>query len=218
MKKSFRKMTSEEMNKLILERVPLEERLQAVYLPIVTMDCACYLAEDLLSTMREARLPATKPMSRSLRNCIEEYRADNRNIMHSTLYTNLTKSTKEFYDSLSQNMLIHQVQYQQAMLARKLEFSVEASKMVALTHIVRKLVRFVLELDRNFSHRISELLGSNIHYRTEDNKHCLEMEKILSSILVALNVEMFDLETTQTDLAFKVFKNKLSSMKIWLYK
>lgn len=210
-----KKLSTEEMNKIILERVPLEDRLQAVYLPIVVMDCACYLIEDLLTTMGAAKLSATKPMSRRLRSCVEGYRADNKKVMHSTLYENLTTHTKKFYKSLSQNTLIHQIQYQQAMLSRHLEFSVEVSKMIALTHIIRKLVTFVIELDKEFTEKVSSLLGPKVHYSTADNAICVDVNKTLSQMLTVLGVEQFYLETSQTDMAFQVFKNKLHSLKIW---
>lgn len=46
---NYKKLSVEEMNKIVLEKIPLEERLRAVYLPIIAMDCACYLSEDLLT-------------------------------------------------------------------------------------------------------------------------------------------------------------------------
>lgn len=217
MKKNARKMSPEEMNKLILERVPLEERLRAVYLPIIAMDCACYLADDLLSVMGKVQLDSTKKISRVLRSSVEGYRADNQRVMRSDLYKNLTNSTREFYNSLSQDMLVHQIQYQQALLDRKLYFTEGVTKMVALSYIVRKIVHFVLELDRNFSKRVSDLLGEGITYTTEDNHHCIEMEKALNQMLKVLDFGKFgldSLETHQTDMSFKVFKNKLYKVKV----
>ena len=214
----MRQLTSEEMNKLILERVPLEERLKAVYLPIIAMDCACYLSEDLLTVMSETKLESTKKMSRLIRNYVQTYREENKRIMQSKLYENLTNSTKDFYKSLSQNMLIHKIQYRQAILSRGLDFSEGVTQMIATAYVVRKLVRFVLELDREFSNRISALLGNNIKYTTQDNQHCIGLDKVLSEMLDILDVSQFDLETSQTEMAFKVFKNKLHTVKIWLYK
>lgn len=215
--RSTRKMSTEEMNKLVLERVPLEERLRAVYLPIIAMDCACYLADDLLVVMGKAQLDSTKKISRTLRSSVEGYRSDNQRVMRSDLYKNLTNSTRGFYNSLSQDMLVHQIQYQQALLDRKLYFTEGVTKIVALSYIVRKIVRFVLELDRDFSKRISDLLGKEVTYTTEDNHHCVAMENALSQMLKVLdfeNVGLDSLETYQTDMSFKVFKNKLNNVKI----
>lgn len=109
---NYRKLSDGEMNKIILEKIPLEERLRAVYIPIIVMDWACYLSEDLLAILRTLRLDATKKTSRIIRSCIEGYRNDNYRVMRYGLYRNLSALTKEFYDSLSQNILIHRIQYQ----------------------------------------------------------------------------------------------------------
>ena len=210
---NYRKLSVEEMNKIILEKIPLEERLRAVYIPIIVMDCACYLSEDLLTILRTLRLDDTKKTSRTIRSCVEGYRDDNYRVMRSDLYQDLSNSTKEFYNSLSRDIIIYQIQYQQAMLDKGLRFGIEVEKLIAIAYIVRELVRFVLELDRNFSKRMSDLLGKEINYTTEDNHYCLEMIKALNGLFDILKVPSY-LRTNQTDMAFRVFKNKVNSIKI----
>ena len=210
---NYRKLSVEEMNKVILEKIPLEERLRAVYLPIIAMDCACYLSEDLLTILRTLRLDATKKTSRVIRSCVEGYRNDNYRVMHSDLYQDLSNSTKEFYNSLSRDMMIYQLQYRQAMLDRKLSLGLEVEQLVSVAYIVREIVLFVLELDRQFSKKMSDLLGKNINYTTEDNHYCLDMVKALNGLFSVLKVPG-DLRTNQTDMALRVFKNRLNSVKI----
>lgn len=210
---NYRKLSVEEMNKIILEKIPLEERLRAVYLPIIAMDCACYLSEDLLTILRTMQLDDTKKTSRIIRSCVEGYRSDNYYVMHSDLYKDLSNLTKEFYNSLSRDMRIYQLQYRQAMLDRKLNLGLEVEQLVSVAYIVRELVQFVLELDRQFSKRMSDLLGKEINYTTEDNHYCLEMVKALNGLFSVLKVPS-DLKTDQTDMAFRVFKNKLNSVEI----
>ena len=210
---NYRKLSVEEMNRIVLERIPLEERLRAVYLPIIVMDCACYLAEDLLEIMRTLRLEGTKRTSREIRSCVEGYRSDNYRVMRSDLYRDLEKFTKEFYESLSRDTIIYQIQYQQALLDKGLWLSIDMEKLVALSFIVREFLLFVLELDRNFSKRISDLLGKDIKYTTEDNRYCIRMIEAINGMLSLLGIPA-NLRTRQTDLAFKVFKNRLNSVKI----
>ena len=168
------------------------------------MDCACYLTEDLLSVLRCLRMDVTKKPCRALNACVEGYRKDNCRVMRSDLYNNLTKYTKEFYVSLSKDMTIYRMQYQQALLDRRITTSVEVEQIVARTYVIRELVRFVLALDRKFSRRMSDLLGRDITYTTEDNHYCVEMINTLTQMLRALGIPL-DLETHQTDMAFKVF-------------
>lgn len=82
-----------------------------------------------------------------------------------------------------------------------------------MAYIVRELVRFVLELDSSFSKRISELLGKGINYTTEDNRYCLEMIQTLNGLFDILKVPG-DLRTEHTDMAFRVFKSKINSVKV----
>lgn len=209
----MKRLSVEEMNKILLEKIPLEERLRAVYLPIIAMDCACYLAEDLLAALRELRLENTKKVSRAIRGCIEGYRKDNLHAMRSDLYRSLSESTKDCYQWLSRDMTIYQLQYQQALLDRNLRFGLEAEKLVATAYVIRELVGLVLELDRSFSEGISDLLGKEINYVTEDNRYCLDMRKALNELFKVLNVPD-DLRTVQTDMALKVFRNRLNSISI----
>lgn len=128
--------------------------------------------------------------------------------MHSDLYQELSNSTKEFYNSLSRDMQIYQLQYRQAMLNRKLNLGLEVEQLVSVAYIVREIVQFVLELDRQFSKRMSDLLGKSINYTTKDNHYCLDMVKALNGLFSVLKVPG-DLRTNQTDMAFRVFKKQI---------
>lgn len=209
----YRKLSVEEMNRIVLEKIPLEERLRSVYLPIIAMDCACYLAEDLLTIMGTLRLENTKRVSRIIRSCVEGYRKDNYDVMRSDLYRNLENSTKKFYTSISRDMVIHQVQYRQALLDKGIHLEMDVAKMIAITYIIRGIVELVVELDRSFSKRISDLLGKDIHYTTEDNHHCTILKSTLTDLLHIMNVPD-SLKTSQTTMAFMVFKNRLNSIRI----
>lgn len=209
----YRRLFEEEMNKIILEKISLEERLNAVYIPIIVMDCACYLTEDLLAILRSLRLDATKKVSRALKFCVENYRKDNLEAMKSDLYQRVIGATKEFFLSLSRDMMIHRVQYQQAMLDRKIILNVETGNLVAVGYVVRELVQMVVSLDRDFSKRMSDALGKHIVYTTEDNKYCLEMISSINGMFDALGVPK-DLSSAQTELALKVFRNKLNTIDI----
>lgn len=201
------------MNEIIKEKIPLEERLRSVYLPIITMDCACYLAEDLLIMLRGMKLDKTKKSSRVIRGCIDGYRKDNYQAMHSDLYVYLSGVTKGFYDSMARDMTIYQLQYRQALLNKRIYLEWNLERTVTTAYIVREIVRYVLELDRDFSIRISEILGKDIHYTTEDNEYCLTMLDTLNGLLKVVGAPI-DLSTQQTELALKVFKNRLNDIKI----
>lgn len=210
---SCKKLSVEEMNKIILEKIPLDERLRSVYLPIIAMDCACYLAEDLLGMLKVLRLEPTKKLSRVIRSCVEGYRGDNRKAMNTSLYKDLSSFTKEFYSSMTLNMTLYCIQYQQLLLKMNLDFSREIQKTIAIAYVTREIVQFVIDMDRTFSKRISDTLGKGITYTTEDNHYCLELIKAINEFFQILGIPN-NLRTEQTDTAFRVFKNKVKSIKI----
>lgn len=177
------------------------------------MDCVCYLSEDLLNMFRSLKLDVTKKANREIKYNIEGYRSDNHIVMRSDLYKNLSAHTLEFYNSISWDMLLYRMQYQQAMLQRKINIGPDMEQIVAFIYVIRELVKFVIELDRHFSKEIADILGKEIHYTTEDNQYCLNMIKILNHLLSALCIPN-DLKTDQTDMSFKVFKNKVNSIQL----
>lgn len=213
---NYRKLSAEEMNQVILERVPLNERLRAVYIPLIAMDCACYVGEDLLQSLRELKLDATKKISRGLKECIEGYRKDNYQVMRSDLYKKLENFTKDFYSSIMKDLLILQLQFQQALLDKGISISPELSRLVALFQMVRMMVRYVITLDRRFSGRISELLGDRINYVTEDNHYCLRILSVTSSFRGSIGVSWStsDIISDKIEMAFKVYTNKLNQIEI----
>ena len=209
-----KRLSVEEMNKIVLERIPLEERLRSVYLPIIAMDCACYLVDDLLVTLKSQRKHDTRKNSRGLRACSEGYRGDNYSVMRSELYQNLSETTKGFYNSLATDMFIYQLQYGQALLNRRMHLdTLEEERIMTLSYIIRDIAQYVIALDREFSRRISDLLGKNIHYTTEDNGHCKQLIVETNKLLDLLGVPK-DLSTPNTELSLNIFKNKLKGVKI----
>lgn len=209
-----KKLSIEEMNKIVLEKIPLDERLRSVYVPIIAMDCACYLVDDLLLILKAQRKYDTRKNSRGIRACSEGYRKDNYKVMHSDLYNDLAKTTKEFYDTLSTDFFLYKLQYGQALLNRKMHLdTLEEENIMTFAYVIRDIARCVLDYDRQFSKRISDLLGKDIHYTTEDNEHCLNLVKEMNKLLDLLEVPK-DLSTPHTEMALSIFKNKLKTVKI----
>lgn len=208
-----RELSSNEMNRIILEKVPLDERLKAVYIPLIVTDCACYVGEDLLSSMRILKLSSTKKFSRTIRECIDGYRKENYYIMHSDLYRYLEKFTKSFYAEEIHDILILQLQYQQQMLNIRINTSAEKSRLLALAYIIKRLLVYVMIIDRQFSDRVSKLLGDEVIYTTEDNHYCKTMLESINGVLSVFSAPT-ELNSDKIDMAFKVFENKLNQIKV----
>lgn len=214
--KSLRKMSIEEMRNLVLEKVPLEERMRSVYIPLIAMDCACYLGEDLLQTLRELKLDSTKKLSREIKQCIEGYRRDNYMVMRSDLYKRLENFTETFHNGVKNLLVILQWQYQQEMTKRGVKLSADIRKIISFACALKKMIQYVIDLDRSFSKRISDLLGDDIHYTTEDNRYCVRMINAINSLQGSLDIpsDLMDMTSVNVENEFRAYTNKLNQLKL----
>ncbi len=208
-----KKLSVEEANKMILEKVPMEERLKSVYHPMIAMDCSLYIFRECLAQIRNMGSKKTKKPYRELMECDENYCNDNYRAMQPTLFKKFTEQTKKLYKIWETDFIIFRLQYSQALLTKNIEVSQQVAMITALACVVRRINMYVINLDRSFSNRISELLGKGVHYQTSDNGYSLRIIKAIDSLLEILGVPYID--TAHTELAMKVLDVKLKATNIW---
>lgn len=208
-----KKLSVEEANKIVLEKVPMEERLKSVYHPMIAMECSLYILRECLVLIRNMGSSKTKKPYRELMECFKNYCKDNYCAMQPTLFKKFTEKTEELYNIWSTDFIIFRLQYSQALLSRNIEVSPQVAMIAALACVVRRINIYVINLDRSFSNRISELLGIGIHYQTSDNVYSLRIIKAIDSLLEVLGVPY--IETKHTELSMKVLDVKLKNTNIW---
>lgn len=211
--KTPKKLSIEEANKIILEKVPIEERLKSVYHPMIAMDCSLYILRECLAQIRNMGLSKTKKPYRELMECDKNYCNDNYRAMQPTLFKNFTEKTMELYKIWGTDFIIFRLQYSQALLNDNIEVNQQVAMIAALACVVKRINMYVVSLDRSFSNRISELLGKGITYQTSDNRYSLRIIKAVDDLLEVLGVPY--IETTHTELAMKVLDVKLKDTNIW---
>lgn len=211
--KEPKKLSVEEANEIILKKVSIEERLKSVYLPMIAMDCSLYILRECLDKIRNMGLSKTKKTYRELMDCDKNYCKDNYSAMQPALFKKFTEQTKELYKIWGNDFVIFRFQYQQALFSKNLEISSQVAMIASLACVVRRINVYVINLDRSFSNRISELLGKDIEYKTTDNEYSLRIIKAIDSLLEVLGVPYID--TAHTDLAMKVLDVKLKETNIW---
>lgn len=211
--KTPKKLSVEEANKIILEKVPMEERLKSVYHPMIAMDCSLYILRECLAQIRTMGSSKTKKPYRELIECDKSYCNDNYNAMQPTLFKKFTEQTKGLYKIWSNDFVIFRIQYSQALFDKNIEVSKQVAMIAALACVVKRINMYVVSLDRSFSNRISELLGKGITYQTSDNGYSLRIIKAVDDLLEVLGVPY--IETTQTELAMKVLDVKLKATNVW---
>lgn len=211
--KAPKKLSIEEANKIILDKVPMEERLKSVYHPMIAMDCSLYILRECLAQIRTMGSSKTKKPYRELIECDKSYCNDNYHAMQPTLFKKFTEQTKELYKIWSNDFVIFRIQYSQALFNKNIEVSKQVAMIAALACVVKRINMYVVSLDRSFSNRISELLGKGITYQTSDNGYSLRIIKAVDDLLEVLGVPY--IETTHTELAMKVLDVKLKATNIW---
>lgn len=210
-----RQMSVDEMNQLLLEKVPFKERMDAVYIPIVAQDCACYLCEDVIRMLRELKMSCTRKSCRELDTSIKEYRDANRRAMniHAGLFEDMQRKSKAVYDWIGQDMYIHVLQYSQELYNRGVDLGPVVTKVISEAYVVRKILRYVLQLDRDFSAKISSYLPFDVKYQTDDNEYCVRMDKALTSLFEEFNTPD-PLDSVNIQLSYQIFQNRLKQYHI----
>lgn len=211
--KAPKKLSVEEANKIILEKVPMEERLKSVYYPMIAMDCPLYILRECLAQIRTMGSSKTKKHYRELIECDKSYCNDNYHAMQPILFKKFTEQTKELYKIWSNDFVIFRIQYSQALLSKNINVNSQVAMIAALACVVKRINMYVVNLDRSFSNRISELLGKGITYQTSDNGYSLRIIKAIDDLLEVLGVPY--IETTHTELAMKVLDVKLKGTNVW---
>ncbi len=208
------KLTEKEANRIVLEKIPFEERMKSVYYPLFTIDCASYVIEDIMADIVSLGKSGTKPAYRVLKKNIQEYQKANMEVMKSDLYNSIRKYTKEFYQEIYMSLFIFQMQYQQELLRRKIYLDKFVEALIAKCFLARELIRYSQSLDKQFSKRMSSLLGVNIVYVTEENTYCRYIVSSLEGLIKALGSPT-DLESPTMIDSLRAFGNKLNKLKIW---
>ena len=156
--KEQKKLSVEEANKIILDKVPMEERLKSVYYPMIAMDCSLYVLRECLEQIRNMGSSKTKKPYRELMECDENYCNNNYNAMQPALFKKFTEQTKELYKIWSKDFAIFRTQYSQGLLNKNINVSLQVAIIASLACVVKRINMYVVSLDRSFSDKISELL------------------------------------------------------------
>ena len=180
----MKRLSENEMFQIVLERVPLEERLKSVYVPIIAMGCALYLVEDLLSLLRTVKFDKTKKSSRIITEASKNYVRGNNTVMTKELQDILKEKVDTFYSGVSKDLTILGLQYAQALLDKGLQKSSSESMILNYAYTIKVVVSLITRMDREFSKRISDILGKDIVYMTEDDGNCIRLLEGIDKLIL----------------------------------
>lgn len=209
-----KKLSVEECNKIILEKVPLEDRLKSVYHPMIAMDCSLYILRDCLAQIRTLGYQKTKKVYRELLECDKLYSSDTYRAMQPKLYNEFTEKTKELYKLWSQDFFLFQLQYFQIIRNLGVEITKQEALVIALAYLAKRINQYVITLDRKFSELLSSYIGMGIVYQTSDNSYSLKIIEAVDRLLEVFNVPT-DITNAQVELSIKIFDTKLREVVVW---
>ena len=112
------------------------------------------------------------------------------------------------------SLYIFQLQYQHQLLKRGIHLTKDIEALIAKCFLARELLMFAQKLDRDFSNRMSELLGTTITYTTEENPYCGNIINALEGIIKTLGSPL-DLHSSELDTCIKVFSNNVKEIRVW---
>ena len=210
----MKRLTEEEANNLVLEKIPFEERMRAVYHPLFVIDCSFYVVNDIVAILVEMQKSSTKKDCRNIKENVASYQRDNYRVMQSSLYNDIQGRSKKFYEEIMLSLYIFQLQYQQQLLKRGICLTKDIEALIAKCFLARELLMFAQKLDRDFSNRMSELLGTAITYTTEENPYCGNIINALEGIIKTLGSPL-DLHSSELDTCIKVFSNNVKEIRVW---
>lgn len=209
----MKRLSENEMFQIVLERVPLEERLKSVYVPIIAMGCALYLVEDLLSLLRTVKFDKTKKSSRIITEASKNYVRSNNTVMTKELQDILKEKVDTFYSGVSKDLTILGLQYAQALLDKGLQKPSSESMILNYAYTIKVVVSLITRMDREFSKRISDILGKDIVYKTEDDGNCIRLLEGIDKLILSLDAPL-ELDSSRIELATKIVTIKLNNLNI----
>lgn len=210
-KKQQHKLSPAEMAKIVADTTPINDRLRATYLPMVAQDCALRLCEDLVATFISRGRSTTKKCCRELKSASTEYNLAIAKAMGPQLYEYFKEQSKQQYEKIATDMVIYQLSFSQALLDKHVNAEPTMRQLVCKMYVIRRIIEYTLQLDRDFSKKLSDLLPLDIHYTTDDNECCVRIEKALKDLTILLGYPA-DLSSVNIELSYKVFNNRIMSI------
>ena len=107
----MKQLTQQEMNKILLEKVPLEDRLRFTYIPLYLTEVATIMVVDVLDKLAELRLIETKKICQSLRTLIRDVDKDRYQQMGKRLYDICHTKALEIKRALDYSLTVYRHSY-----------------------------------------------------------------------------------------------------------
>lgn len=212
----MKQLTQQEMNKVLLERVPLEDRLRFTYIPLYLTEVATIMVVDVLDKLAELRFTETKKICQSLRMLIRNVDKDRYQQMGKSLYDICHTKASEIKRALDYSLTVYRNSYWTYL--RNLSspnFSPDETDILSRTFVATRILGYITEYDRWAISQIKEYVSNDFTYTASPDPYPISLRNHLIQLICAFKANPV-WETDNTELSYQVFKNKVTSIDIHL--
>lgn len=193
----------------IMEEIPLEDRLNSVYVPLSCMNIAKYIFEqNLIPCFRnELRIDATKQITRKMREAFQCYYYENNKIMTFDLQKKFESATKEIYEQMLTDFYLLKLQYSQCLInIDSIPENMHSS--ITYTYMMYEILEIAKRTVENFSSRYKITNGIGFEH-FDKNMHevymlCFTLIRDIFHIPFYVNITSYQIE-----MCYKVYQNKI---------
>lgn len=212
----MKQLTQQEMNRILLERVPLEDRLRFTYIPLYLTEVATIMVVDVLDKLVELRFTETKKICQSLRMLIRNVDKDRYQQMGKSLYDICHTKALEIKGALDYNLTVYRNSYWTYL--RNLDspkFSSDEVDILSRAFVVTRMLKYITEYDRWAISQIREYVSNDFTYIAFPDPYPISLHNDVIKLICAFEANPV-WETDNTELSYQVFKNKVTSIDIHL--
>lgn len=210
----------QEINQVMLEKVSLEDRLKAVYIPTILLDMCCILSEQLLGMLGAQKYSATRELSKGLKNAIDDYKDSNMKVMGVKLFYAVQRKSRNFFNSILRHIQIMNFSYNGELL-HKNDICVQgrgggkmALQILSMCFVCRTILEYVIQYDRESANKIQNALEKDhIQYRVEDNVFCVAILNYIKDIIRAFDGPV-TLSNVHIEMSYEIFKKEVNLIDI----
>ena len=193
----------------IMQEIPLEDRLNSVYVPLSCMNIAKYIFEqNLIPCFRnELRMDATKQITRKMREAFKDYYCENNKTMTFDLQKKFESATKEIYERMLTDFYLLKLQYSQCLInIDSIPENMHSS--MTYTYMMYEILKIAKRTVESFAGRYSITKGIGFEH-FDKNMHevymlCRTLIRDIFHIPYYANITSYQIE-----MCYKVYQNKI---------
>ena len=199
----------EEMNRILYEKVPLEDRLRSVYVPLTLMLCIGRMIDGLTTLMRLMRRDEPKEFYRGIKSVMESMEKEYIQTMNERLYSFIKRYADNFFLAFMDDFVVYQLSYINLL---KENYDEDFRSIGARAYILKVFTKYVIQYDRDSTKMIQKYIGNAFHYVTQDDKNCTRILELVDTFFSKFGMDP-NLASNNTEMSYNVFRNRVKNIK-----